>query len=127
MSLLSVSQLASIQTLGVLGMTAAVDIYPTSFDTGLDLTDDPYGSELDVSTTASSTVSGWLVGTWATSRSPDVGDINSVTLYHLRLPVGTTIDVGWTVKVSGNSYTVQDAGVDQTWPEWLTCIVKRLK
>lgn len=127
MSLLSPAQLTAIQSLGRLGMTAAVDIYPTIFDTGLDTTDDPYGSELDYSTTASSTVSGWLVGTWATSRSPDVGDVNSATTYRLRLPVGTTVDVGWEVRISGNRYTVQDAGVDQTWPEWLTCIVRRLK
>lgn len=127
MTLLSDAQMAAIQSLGRLGMTAAVEIYPTTFDTGLDLTDDPYGSKLTYSTTPLSTVSGWLVGSWAKARDTGVGDVDTVTVYRLRLPVGTTIEPGWYVKIGGHEYTVQDAGTDQTWPEWLTVIVRRTK
>lgn len=125
--LLSASQMAAVQSLGVQGMITDIGIYPTSFDSGLDLTDDPYGSTLDYATTPSATVKGWLVGSWATSRDVGIGDVNSTTLYKLRLPVGTTIKPGWMVKANGGSYLVEDAGTDQTWPEWLTCMVKRNK
>lgn len=126
-ALLTSSQLASIQTLGLSGMTTSVGIYPTTLDTGLDNSDDAYGSTLTYASSPSATVLGWLVGTWATSRDTGIGDINTTTLYKLRLPVGTTIRQGWVVKISGNEYLVEDAGTDQTWPEWLTCMVKRNK
>jgi hypothetical protein len=119
MSLLSNAELAAIQAVGQLGMTATVSIYETT------LTENDYGSQLTYATTASSTVSGWLVGNWARSRDDDVGDVGSTTNYRLRLPVGTEIEAGWTVQISGHEYLVEDAGTDQTWPEWLTCTVRR--
>ncbi len=125
--LLSAAQLTSIQALGESGMTTTVEIYPSVYDTGLDLNDDPYGSSLEFATTASDTVKGWLVGTWALQRDAQLGDVNSTTLYHLRLPVGTSIQPGWLVKVEGREYLVEDSGTDQTWPEWLTCTLKRKK
>lgn len=127
MTLLSASELSAIQALGIEGMTASVEIFPSIYDTGGDLTDDPYGSSLTFATTASATVSGWLVGHWEDSRNTDVGDLNTTTVYRLRLPVGTSIDVGWHVEINDNTYLVIDAGTDQTWPEWLTCVVKRVK
>jgi len=126
-ALLTADQLAAIRTLGEQGMVTTVGIYPTSFDTGLDLTDDPYGSELTYATTPSTVVNGWLVGTWATSRDTGIGDVNTTTVYKLRLPVGTSIKPGWVVKIDDREYLVEDAGTDQTWPEWLTCMVKRNK
>lgn len=127
MSLLTPSELAAIQEIGQSGMTAIVEIYAQVFDTGNDLTDDPYGSSVTFSSTPSSTVSGWLVGTWATTRDTDVGDVDTSTLYRLRLPVGTEIQTAWRIVINGNEYNVIDAGTDQTWPEWLVCTVRRVK
>jgi len=67
------------------------------------------------------------VGTWETTRDIGVATVNSTTLYHLRLPVGTTIEPGWIVKIGGSEYLVEDAGTDQSWPEWLNCTLKRNK
>lgn len=125
-ALLTPSQLTAIQELGILGMTTSVTIYEIDMDSGLDETDDPYGSSLITSTTGT-TVNGWLVGRWATERGTDAGDIDTTTTYRLRLPVGTSIDPGWEVEIGGHRYLVIDAGSDQTWPEWLSCVVRRAK
>lgn len=122
MSLLSASQLTAIQNLGELGMTSAVTIY--SIETNTD--DDPYGSASITSTTGT-TVSGWLVGRWATDRGQGAGDVDTTTMYRLRLPVGTLIEPGWEVEVGSHRYHVIDAGTDQTWPEWLACTLNRSK
>lgn len=127
MSLLTTSQLAAIQKVGEEGMTATVSIFPAVYDSGLDDDDHPHGSDLNYATTASATVKGWLVGRWDNARGADVGDIDTTTVYRLRIPVGTDIEPGWNVQISGNQYAVIDAGTDQTWPEWLTCIVRRSK
>jgi len=126
MSLLTDAQLAAIQKVGVLGMTTRVQIFSTTFNAGLD-DEDPYGSKLTYSTTPVATVNGWLVGSWANDRDSGIGDVNTTTQYKLRLPVGTEIEPGWTVEINGASYLVEDAGTDQTWPEWLVCILKRNK
>ena len=115
--------MAAIQAVGQLGMKDTVSIYPTV----LDLTEDTFGSKLSYSTTASSVVQGWLVGNWANTRDEFFGDVGTTTLYRLRLPVGTTIEPGWVVAIGGSEYLVEDAGTDQTWPEWLACTVKRNK
>jgi hypothetical protein len=126
MTLLSASQLTSIQQLGLKGMTADVVIYSSATDLGLDLTDDPYGSKLTVAATGV-TVKGWLVGRWSIERGRDAGDVDTSTSYRLRLPVGTSIEPGWEVDIGGNRYNVIDAGTDQTWPEWLSCTLRRSK
>jgi len=124
-ALLTSSQLTAIQSLGLQGMTIDVTILPTTFDSGLDLNDDPYGSELDYDSVPGTTVKGWLVGSWQNVRDIGVATVNTTTQYRLRIPVGTTIEQGWTVKINGHEYLVEDAGLDQTWPEWLTCVLKR--
>ena len=126
MTLLSASELAAIRSLGEQGMITSVTIYETVTDTGLDEGDDPYGSSISTEQTGTTT-RGWLVGRWATDRGPDSGDLDTTTLYRLRLPVGTTIEPGWEVEIGGNRYHVIDAGTDQSWPEWLNCTVRRSK
>lgn len=125
MTLLTDSELAAIQAYGIEGMRAMVSIYPMVYDTGTDLTDDPYGSSTTFATTPSAVVGGWLVGRWDDNRTPDVGEVNVTTTYRLRLPVGTVLASGWRIVVNSNNYLVIYVGDDQTWPEWLTCIVKR--
>jgi hypothetical protein len=127
MTLLSPAQLAAIQAIGVSGMTATVTIYPQTFDTGLDVSDDPYGSSLTHTSTPSTTVAGWLVGRWSDTRNVGAGDIDTTTPYRLRLPVGTPVDPGDEVGINGNRYHVIDVGDDQTWPEWLNLAVERSK
>lgn len=126
-ALLSASALAAIQSVGEQGMTSDVEIFRESVDLGLDLTDDEYGSKATIATVASSTVSGWLVGRWSDVRNSGVGDMDTTTVYRLRLPVGTEISPGDRVVISGNSYSVIDVGNDQTWQEWLTCVLRRSK
>lgn len=124
--LLTASQMAGVQSYGLQGMIADVTIYETEMDTGLDETDDPYGSATTTSTTGT-TVKGWLVGRWALERNQNAGDIDTTTLYRLRLPVGTVVDAGWEVEIDGHRYMVIDAGTDQTWQEWLNLQVRRSK
>ena len=126
MTLIAPSELAAIQAFGIEGMVTDVGIMPSIYDTGVDLTDDSYGSSLTWGP-VSEVVKGWLVGRWAQSRDSDIGDIDSTTTYRLRLPVGTTLEPGWKVEIGGNTYTVIDVGSDQTWPEWLNCVVRRMK
>lgn len=117
--------MAAIQKVGQLGMIDTIQIYAQIEGSGLD-DSDTFGSDITFATTPI-TVTGWLVGTWSRSRDPDVGDLNTATNYRLRLPVGTAIFPGDKVVINGNAYNVFDAGTDQTWPEWLTCIVRRSK
>lgn len=124
--LLSATAMAAIRKVGELGMITDVQIFSESYDTGSDLTDDPYGSSTSFSA-VSVTVKGWLVGDWGRSRTPGVGDTNTTTNYRLRLPVGTSIKPGDRTDINGNSYYVMDAGTDQTWPEWLVCTLRRNK
>jgi hypothetical protein len=124
--LLSASEMAGIQSYGLEGMITDVTIFETVMDTGTDETDDPYGSKATTSTTGT-TVKGWLVGRWATDRDQNAGDIDTTTLYRLRLPVGTSVEAGWDVEISGHRYMVVDAGTDQTWQEWLNVQVRRSK
>jgi hypothetical protein len=126
MTLLSDSELAAIRAVGELGMTADVQIYAQTMDTGLDSDDDAYGSTVSFSTTPTE-VKGWLVGNWSPVRSEAVGDIDTTTTYVLRLPVGTAIEPGDKVVVGSGEYSVADAGTDATWPEWLVCMVRRSK
>lgn len=126
MSLLSPSQMAAIRSIGVLGMITPLTIFAAAEDTGLDFTDDPYGSTTTYAPVGVSAL-GWLVGKWQADREAGAGDLDTTTPYRLRLPVGTSIDSGDDVEISGNRYHVIDAGTDQTWPEWLTCIVVRSK
>ena len=119
--------MAAIQKVGKLGMIDTVSIFIQTENIGLDDSGEPYGSSTDYPTTPNAVVQGWLVGQWARLRDPDVGDLNAVTVYRLRLPVGTVIESGDKVEIQGNAYYVIDAGTDQTWPEWLTCTVRRTK
>jgi hypothetical protein len=119
--------MTAIQRIGISGMIDTVQIFRFVEDIGLDDSGEPYGSTASYPTTPTSTVKGWLVGTWARDRSPDVGDLNAITVYRLRVPVGTDIESADQVVIKGNTYLVIDAGTDQTWPEWITCIVRRAK
>jgi hypothetical protein len=125
--LLSAAQMAAIQTVGESGMTADVEIFHESIDLGLDLTDDEYGSKATIEEVSSTAVKGWLVGRWSDTRNQNGGDIDTTGVYRLRLPVGTEIAPGDRVDISSNSYSVIDVGNDQTWQEWLTCVLRRSK
>jgi hypothetical protein len=125
--LLSPSAMRAIQSVGELGMIDTIQIFRLSENIGLDDAGEPYGSSTTYPTTPSSTVNGWLVGQWAHDRDPDVGDLNAVTMYRLRLPVGTDIESADQVVIKGHTYAVIDAGKEQTWPEWLTCTLRRTK
>lgn len=125
MSLLSSAQLTAIQKYGELGMTTTVTIHEMITNVGLN-DDDPYGSKM-THETSGTTVKGWLVDRLQTDRGPRAGDVDTTTVYRLRLPVGTAIEPGWEVHILGNSYNVVDVGNDQTWPEWLNCVLKRSK
>lgn len=124
--LLSASELGAIQAIGITGMITPVTIFPESGELGLELTDDPYGSSAEISPTGT-TVNGWLVGRWQNDRDSGFGDIDTTTIYRLRLPVGTAIGPGYDVEIGGHRYHVVDTGNDQTWPEWLNCSLLRNK
>lgn len=126
MALLTNAELAAVQAVGQLGMVTTVIIYSVSEELGLESTDDEYGSSIEVSSSGT-TANGWLVGRWQNDRDVAAGDVDTTTLYRLRLPVGTSIEPGWDVAIGGNRYSVIDVGSDQTWPEWLNCNLRRSK
>jgi V8-like Glu-specific endopeptidase len=137
MALLDDAELTAIRELGESGMTTLFVIkrasvittdhvaYDAAYDYGDDeLTDfDPvYQTEDEVTQ-----VSGWLVSRLVSDPTTGQGQLATVDLHTLRLPVGTDIrpnDIAARVD-NGAEYVVIDTNSDDTWPEWLKANVRR--
>ena len=125
--LLSDSQLAAIQKTAMLGMQTDVRILRSTPDTGLDLTDDPYGSS--PGTPAAVTppiggVKGWLHSTPTPTASIDAGQLITVNTYRLWVPVDTDIRPRDRVEIGSQTYVVTDTTADSTWPALLSCSLR---
>jgi hypothetical protein len=130
MKLLSDSQLSAVQRVAKLGMQTDVTIFRRSSTTGLELTDDPYGStvsyaELPETATQTATVKGMLHSAVVPTTDVDSGQLVTVNTFRLWVPVGTDIRPGDQVQIAGNIYQVTDTTADQTWPPFLECSLRR--
>lgn len=130
MKLLSDAQLTAIQNVAKRGMQTDVTIFRRSSTTGLEVTDDPYGSsvsyaELPETATQTSTVKGMLHSVTVPTMDVNEGQLVTVNTFRLWVPVGTDIRPGDQVEITGNTYTVIDTTADQTWPPFLECSLRR--
>lgn len=130
MKLLSDAQLRAVQDVAKMGMQTDVTIYRRSTTTGLEMTDDPYGSsvsyaELPETATTTSTVKGMFHEVNVPSTDVDSGQLVVVSHFRLWVPVGTDIRPGDQVVIDGNTYQVSDTTADTTWPPFLECSLRR--
>lgn len=125
-TLLTARQLRAIQKTAVLGMQTDVKIFRSTPDSGLDLTDDPYGSSVGTPAEISPAVGvhGWLHSTPTPMASIDAGQIITVNTYRLWVPVDTDILPRDRVVINENTYVVTDTTADSTWPALLSCSLR---
>lgn len=142
-SLLEPEELASIRELGLEGMQTAVEIWRSAvqpedpvgvgYDPTSDLGDDEVNDPVDVlepdegTGSPIATVYGWFVTQLATSVTEGAGQLTTVDVHILRIPVGVDVRPEDFVRRvdNGNQYTVVDTNTDDSWPEWLKCTLRR--
>ena len=125
MALLTDKQLQAIQRVGEQSFKVTCTLRKR-----LDFTKDlsnPYGdSDIDYAT-ATSTFKGWLVPTDTIDFTMGVAQIISAGNFRLRIPVDYDPEPGDKITIASNDYFVSESTVDQTWPEWITCRVRRIR
>jgi len=125
MALLTDKQLRAIQRLGEQSFKVTC-ILRKRLAFQKDLTN-PYGDS-DVSyATSASTFKSWLVPSNAVDFSMGVAQIISTGNFRLRIPVDYDPDAGDKVTIDGEDYYVSESTREQTWPEWITCRVRRIQ
>jgi hypothetical protein len=124
--LLTDNQLEAIQKTAMLGMQTTVSIFRPTADSGLDLTDNPYGSAPGTpqDITPMGGVLGWLYSTPTPVATIDAGQLITVNTYRLWVPVDTDIRPRDRVVIGANTYVVSDTTADQTWPALLSCSLR---
>lgn len=124
--LLTDRQMAAIQKTAMLGMQTDVQILRATPDSGLDLTDNPYGSSpgTPVDATPVGGVRGWLHSTPTPVATIDAGQLITVNTYRLWVPVDTDIRPRDRVVIGANRYVVSDTTADSTWPALLACSLR---
>ena len=122
------TQLRSIKSYAELAMNTAVTIYRRNVDLGLDLTDDPYGSSVDV-TEEVMPVGGALV--WlrhpknVTIPGVDAGMATISGTWEMWARLDVDIRPGDHVKLTdGTEFVVSDTSVGETWPAYLGCSMR---
>jgi len=128
MKLLSDAQLGAIQRLAELGMQTEVTILPQTATTGLEVTDDPYGSSVSyASASTAKTVMGMLHSVANNTLQIESGQLVAVHDHRLWVPVGTEVTNGDHVLIAGVEYVVNDVNNGETWPAYLGLMVKTLE
>lgn len=125
--LLTDAQLASIQQIAKLGMQTKVTIERRTATTGLETTDDPYGSSVSFDANEDperAVVYGMLHSTPTPVAQLNSGQLVTINTYRLWVPVGTEIDPGDHVLIADHSYVVSDTTADETWPAFLACSLR---
>jgi len=123
--MLSAKQLTAIQKVGKRTFSVTCTVHHRS-SFGVD-DSNPYGDDTVTYETKSSTVLGWLVPTHTIDFTIDVAQVISSGNYLLRVPVATDIAAGDTVDILGNTFSVSESTVEQTWPEWTVVRLRRTK
>ena len=124
-ALLTANQLAFIGKIAKLVMQTEVTIYRRVATTGLELTDDPYGSSVNfVEQTTSTTVMGMLHSTPTPMPEINAGQLVTVNTYRLWVPFDTDVIPGDRIVIGTNTYVVADTTADETWPAFLGCSLR---
>jgi hypothetical protein len=123
--MLSAKQLAAVQKVGQNAMTVSADIYKRLAYAGDD--DNPYGDDTVRYAATATRVKGWVVPLLGGGFTLSAAQVISVGEFGLRVPVGTDIQPGDRVVIGGKSHSVTDTTVEQTWPEWTTARLRRVK
>lgn len=121
--MISAAQLRFIQKIGEKWMTTDVTIRHKK-DPALDPSD-PYGDDIVDFKPIETTVKGWLVPILSKTVDAYQSQVIAIGDFKLRLPVGTSIGPEDHVVIGGLTYGVIDTADEQTWPEWLSCTIRR--
>ena len=125
LKLLSEQQMEGVRRIAEMAMTTPVTILRRSGETGLELTDDPYGSSVSFSDiTPAGGCLGWLHSTPTPVATIDAGALITVNTYRLWVPHDVDIRPGDHVEISSNTYVVSDTTADETWPALLSCTLR---
>lgn len=104
----------------MLGMQTEVTIYRRTATSGLEVTDDPYGSSVSfVEQETSTVVLGMLHSVPTPVAELDAGQLVTVNTYRLWVPVETDVRPGDRVVIGSSTYVVADTTADETWPAFL--------
>jgi len=125
MALLTAKQMTSIQRLGEQSFKIEVEVQhklPFEKDDS-----NPMGDSVLTYKSVTTKVKGWLVPDLDRALSVGVAQVISAGDFRLRLPVGTDVEPGDRVIVSGLSYAVTDSSTEQSWPEWITVRMRRIQ
>lgn len=126
--LISEAQMAAIRRVAEKGMVTTVEIFRRGpADQAAPQYD--YGDDVEYTETAPSRrgmVQGWLRTVASQEQDVDSGAIVTTNAYDLRVPVGTDIQAGDEVLVSGtDEYTVQGTNADNTLLPYISCELRR--
>lgn len=125
MKLLGENQMEAIRKVAEQAMTTPVTIMRRTGDTGLDLSDDPYGGSVSFSdVTPMGGVLGWLHSTPTPVQQLDSGAIVTFNTYRLFLPHDADCRPGDHVQINEDVYVVSDTTADETWPALLACTLR---
>lgn len=126
--LLSTSQLESVQSLALRGMTTPVTILRRTVSTPILASDDYGDDEVTYAETRESrrtVVKGWFYSRPTSTIIEDTGQIVTANTYRLYLPVGTDILAGDEVSVGTDTYIVVDTTAESTWPALLNVSLRK--
>lgn len=125
LKLLSEQQMEGVRKVAEMALTTPVTILRRTGDTGLDDTDDPYGSSVSFTEMTSQTsVYGWLHSTPTPMQQIDNGMLVTFNTYRLFLPHDCNISPGDRVVIGSSEYVVSDTTANETWPAMLTCTLR---
>lgn len=120
--LISEKQMAAISTLAETGMVTTVEIFRRSG--AVPSASDDYGDNVEFNETSPSrrgTVQGWLRTVPASQASIDAGAVVTDTVWELRVPSGTDIQVGDDATIKTVEYTVVSTDADNTYLPYIKC------
>jgi hypothetical protein len=125
LKLLSEQQMEGIRRVAEMTMTTPITIMRRAGETGLEMTDDPYGSSVSFSdVTPQGGCLGWLHSTPTPVAVMDAGALITVNTYRLFVPHDTDLRPGDHVRISTDTYVVSDTTADETWPALLSCTLR---
>jgi hypothetical protein len=125
LKLLSEQQMEGVRRIAEMAMTTPVQILRRGAETGLELTDDPYGSGLTFTdATPQGGCLGWLHSTPTPVATMDSGALITVNTYRLFVPHDVDIRAGDHAVIGSNTYVVSDTTADETWPALLSCTLR---
>jgi hypothetical protein len=117
MTLISASELAALRGVAELGMVTPASVYRKQN------VEDENGQHSEW--TLQSTVQGWLYSEPTPILTINAGQLADVNTVRFFCPVGSDVQTGDKLVVSGSEYTVSDTNSEGTWLPLLRCSLRR--